>query len=398
MVEAIRSAYLAAERRKWLAREIPRRLSLTAVLALALGLLSLPLLNSQRAQDLERHTADARFALQPLHAPDPRILIITIDDASLAADQTLLSDKADELGVQLERVFDAGADGIAIDFLLPYSWSRSESFSRFVLSSASVLTLASFSSPSGETVGTNCLAGLTASALGPDLFRSLFGFVNLDEDSDGIARRARFFYSDSSGGRWDTWAIRAARSIVAPTHRVEASGARRGSFWIDYSADWQKMERISWKDLSRYLESNRSVFRHRLVLVGGDYVASGDDYHRVPARVGSPGAVSGVMLEALIVDTILADFPIRETGEPTRHFAVILLCAAALAGALCIPRLSLFAILFTSVNVLYLLAAFLLFRWSSLILSMAGPLVMGLVALGISLILRSILSAFPSPD
>lgn len=396
MVEAIRSAYLAAERRKWLAREIPRRLSVTAVMALALGLLSIPLLNSRRAQDIERRTVDARFALQPLHAPDPRILIITVDDASLAADQTLLSERADEFGAQLGLISTAGAGGIAIDFLLPYSWSRSESFSRFVLSSASVLTLASFSSPSGETIGTNCLAGLTASALGPDALRSLFGFVNLDEDSDGVARQAPFFYSDSSGGRWDTWAIRAARSVVDLTHRIEASATRRGSFWIDYSADWQKMERISWKDLSRYLESNRSSFRHRLVLVGGDYAASGDDYHRVPTRVGSPGAVSGIMLEALIVNTILADIPIRETGESTRHLAVILLCAAALAGALCIPRLSLFAMVFTSVYVLYLLAAFLLFRWSNLILPMAGPLVMGLVALGISLTLRSVLSAFPS--
>jgi CHASE2 domain-containing sensor protein len=213
-----------------------------------------------------------------------------------------------------------------------------------------------------------------------------------------VTRRARIYFSDAAGGRWDTWAFRAARPAMDRTHQAEASSAKREFFPIDHSADWQKMERISWKDLPRYLESEPAIFRDRLVLVGGDYVASGDDYHRVPAHIGSPQAVSGVMLEALIVNTILADFPIRETGRATQHFAVILLSAAALAGGLCIRRLPLFAILFVAVNVLYLLAAFFVFRWSKLILPMGGPLVFGCIALGISLAIRSRLPAFPSPN
>jgi serine/threonine protein kinase len=396
MVKEMRAAYLRSERWQWLVREIPRRLFLAAILAIALGLLSLPLLNSERAKDLERRTVDVRFALQPRHAPDPRLLAITIDEASLNTERKLVSEMADEFGERLERVFAAGARSIAVDFLLPNSWNRSESFSRFVLKRSSRLTLGAFVSPSREIVGTNCLAGFTATALGPDRFHSLFGFVNLEEDSDGIIRRGRAYFADSNGERWDSWAIRAAHPVLDQTQRIAASSANREFFPIDYSADWRKIERLSWKDLPHYLEFESAVFRDRLVLVGGDYVASGDDYYRIPARVGSLQAVSGVMLEGLIVNTILADFPIRETRATTRFFAVVVLVAAVLAVVLCFPRLPFVAILFIGVNALYVLGAFLLFRWSNLVLPMGGPLLVGFVALGVSLALRSNLPVFPS--
>ena len=117
-----------------------------------------------------------------------------LDDASLAADATPLVERAEQFGVGLQQVFDAGARGVAVDFLLPQAWSDSAPFTRLVLRNQDALTLAAYSPASGEVIGPECIAGLTTMALGPERASALFGFINLDQDDDGVSRRARLSY------------------------------------------------------------------------------------------------------------------------------------------------------------------------------------------------------------
>ncbi len=251
------------------------------------------------------------------------------------------------------------------------------------------MTLAAHSTPSGAVIGPEALTGLTAVALGPMQTAEVFGFVNIQEDGDGATRRARITFVDRVGNSRDSWAARAARALgplpVAPP------GA---GFRIDHTVDWQAMGRVSWKDLPVRLERNPGMFRNRLVLLGGDFLASGDDYHRVPARAGAPAAVSGVVLQALVADTILAGFPVREAGALRALSASAALCGLVLLAALCLPRtgvgLVAAAALLTSI-----LAAWVVFHASRILVPVAVPLLAQALALAAGLALRSRLAPLP---
>ena len=392
VVQGIRRAWREAERRQWGAREYPRRLALSAALALALAALA-PLAGRWGPIDeIERRTIDVRFARQPPRAPDDRIVLLVVDEASLAVDSTPLADRADEFGRLLDAVFAAGAEAIAVDFLLPETWSRSEPFSRLVLSHADRLALAVFSTPAGDAIGGECVHGLTAAALGPSRAASLFGFVNLDEDRDGIVRQARLAYAGRDGAPRDSLALRAVRRL---TH-IEVPDSAGARFWIDYSVDWAGMRRLSWQDLPRTLAREPGAFRGRLVLIGGTFAGSGDDFHRVPHRGRAPAGVSGVVVQALIVNSLLADLPIREVAGSTSFLLGAAECVALLVVALSVRRTWLTAALLLGIGTLHVMVAFVAFRHGQVLVPMMAPLAVLLLTSWVGLLIRSALVPFPA--
>lgn len=398
LVSAFRSACYLVERRNWRARELPRRLGLAALFAPILALVSFALHGVGPMPGFENWTINARFMAQPRQEPDPRILIVSVDDATLAADRTLIGERADEFARQLERVIAAGARGIAVDFLLPYSWSRSAAFSQFVLRHADNITLAAFSAPNGDTVGTECLAGLTAAALGPARLEPLFGLVNLDEDEGGVTRRARLFYRGRTGEKLETWAARSVKNLTGRLEPIQKPNSGSEIFWVNYAADWARFSRISWVDLPRQLTADPRTFEGRLVLVGGDFVAAGDDFHRVSAGGSAETAVSGIVLEALIVNTILSGFPFKEMQAPWSLLILGMTSLLLIGAALCFSKRSEIAYVFGAAVLLSVLTGFALFRWAGLILPLASLFLSALFALGSGLLLRSMLPAFPSQD
>ncbi len=298
----IRAAELAARRRSWKRTEIPRRLGIAAAGAILALLAEAGLQRIGPIHMLDLRTVDPRFAAKPRRPPDGRIVLGLVDEPSL--NETPLASRADEFASVLERILEAGARSIAIDFLLPESWSRSRAFSNLVLRHAEQTTLGLYSDPSGETVGAECVAGILGAALGAQRLNSLFAFINLDQDSDGIIRRGRTLYPDRSGAGRPTWAA----SAVAK-YQFQPDGVQQ--FWLDYSARTDQFRRISWKDAANRATRSPESFRGRLILVGGDYLAS-EDVHRVP--VGS-GRMAGVTLEALTVDTILSGMRFRDAAR-----------------------------------------------------------------------------------
>ncbi len=198
-VAQLREATLAAKQRLWRRAEIPRRLGAATGIAVVLALLSPLLWQSAPLRRLEEQTVDARFALAARRPPGPDVILLMLDDASLGADATPLAQRADQFGADLQRVFMVGARAVALDFLLPEAWSNSVPFSQLVLRHADRLTLAAFSTASGEVIGPECISGVTTVALGPERASALFGFVNLDQDDDGVSRRARLAYRDREG-------------------------------------------------------------------------------------------------------------------------------------------------------------------------------------------------------
>ncbi len=73
IVRSIHRAWLRALRRRWRAKEIPRRVLLAAGLAPALAVVAVTAGRLPVLQALEARTEDARFAWAPAHPPDSRL-------------------------------------------------------------------------------------------------------------------------------------------------------------------------------------------------------------------------------------------------------------------------------------------------------------------------------------
>jgi serine/threonine protein kinase len=388
VVRRLRIAASREERIRWRRTEVPLRVLLSTALAAAVALSGLRLPPSG-VPVLERWVYDLRIRAAPTRPPDPRILLVTLDNASLAGSPIPLAGRADEIGHALDRIFDAGAHGVAIDFILPDFWSTSPGFN-LVLRHPEDLTLAAFSDPDGSVQGTGSAAGLVASTLDPRRAAEIFGFVNLDEDPDGVVRRGRLWFRDISGTRRPSWAARAAQRLRPEL--AWKSGTTQ-SFWIDTRIDWPRYERISWREIPAVLDHDPARFRNRLVLVGGDFWGSGD-YYPIPHHSGGNRAVSGLILQALMVDTIAAGLPIREPARKPVLAVTFLGIALTMAGILWARRAGPMVVGIVAGAGAYVALSFPVFQQTGLMLPITAPLLLVLLGLFIALILRR---NFPAP-
>jgi serine/threonine protein kinase/CHASE2 domain-containing sensor protein len=397
VVAAIRKAWNRAESRRWRERENPRRLKFALALAVGILLLATLIERIGLVQELERRAIDARIALHPVRAPDPRLLLVLLDDASLDADRTSLADRGNEFGEQFERMFAAGARWVAVDIILPAQWSLREKFSQSVLRHAENLTLAVDSSSSGKSTGMECTEGLTAAALGPTRVSELFGFVNLDEDPDGVTRRTRSYFYDLAGKKRESWAARAARSFPVLEHDGSQVSSVPEKFWVDYSTDWEKIPKISWKDVTETIVHDPSVFRDRLVILGEAFDVSGDD-HRIPPHGNQPKDIPGVIQQAVILNTILSGLPVRDVNIVIFMIVEFVVWAGLLAAVLCLARLVVPISIYIGLCFGYVAASVLIFRQRELILPLAGPLLTTTLAMALGLVLRFALPRFPKVE
>ena len=262
-------------------------------------------------ESVEGRITDVRFRLAPQRAPDPRIVVVFVDDASLT--ETELAGGAcrrvcGEIRTDVRRRRERNRRRPAPS----QRWGNSQRFSRLVLSRADQLALAAMSGPAGQVVGPECVAGLTAAALGPERTSNLFGFVNVEPDADGVIRFSRLSFIDTTGMPRDSFARRSIRAAFGNAVFDEtAFGSKRepedSIFPIDARVDPARFPTVPWSRLPSELSASPSVFRNRLVLVGASFVGSGD-LHRFPSR----GPIPGVFVQAVLMNTILNGLPIGE--------------------------------------------------------------------------------------
>ena len=301
---------------------------------------------------------------------------------------------ADLMAERMEEVFAAGARGVAIDLLLPPAWSHSERFSAFVLRHQGALTLAAHLSPTGEVVGPEALQGLTAVALGQEATRELFGLVNVETDSDGVVRRAYAGYRNVSGRDQETWAARSVRKLLGSA--FTPSVPRPGEpFWIDCSSLWKREERVAWKDVALRLQREPTFLSGALVLVGADIAGSGDEVHRI--AVGPP--VPGIVLQAMVADTILHGVPVRAATRagPLGRLAAWLGLSGLVLGVSMARRPSAVAALGAGLALLYVLGAFSSFPFTRILVPVVLPVVQAAAAVLVGLLLARTLRPFPTP-
>ena len=393
-VACLRRAGDAARVRLWWRAEAPHRLAIAAALAGAMVLSASALSSFGPVEDLERRSIDLRFRMLPLRSPDQRLLLAVLDESSLPPSALGTTEMADQIGERLERVFAAGARGVAIDLLCPEAWGRSQAFSGLVLRHHEALTLAATATAEGGFVGPECVSGMTAVALG-DAASDLFGIVNLEEDQDGVLRRARLGYRDRETRLRATWALHAARRLLS-TEISTSSVERPVRFWVDQSADSSRFRRLSWKDLPRALEQDPSRFAGSLVMLGAELDA-GDEGHRLPARGDATADVPGVVGQAMIADTILAGFPVRDLRLPRwlAGFGAWATLTGLSLAILCSPkpeRATLFGALLLGV---YIAGNLILFVRARQVIPMAAPVLIGTVATAAALALARRLPVVP---
>ena len=215
---------------------------------------------------------------------------------------------------------------------------------------------------------------------------ALFGFINLDQDDDGVSRRARLLYRDREGTERPSFAARAASTTFdAPP----LSAAGREEFWIDHTIDAGRLDRVSWKDLDATLRTQPERFRNRLVIVGADYAGSGDE-----ARVQTP-THTGVVLHALIAETILSNYPVRGAGTTAVTIAAGVACGMLCAALLLGRNLYRTGVTVALAGIAYAVGAFILFMTAKVLLPVIVPVLICGVGGGVACWIRRHRPAFP---
>jgi serine/threonine protein kinase len=395
VVRRIQNAYFRYKCRLWRTKEVPKRSRMAGALTIVFILIfwlvqSLPVVKS-----IENFLVDFRFQLLPSQPPDERILLVSIDEATLQADPALLVEKAEEMGILLQSVMDAGARGVSIDFLLPERWNQSESFARLVLSNQGKLVLASYIKEDGSIMGMECIEGLIMVALGSaERAGALFGFLNIQPDFDGRLRRMQIGLQNQEGQKMYSMPARAFQILNGGDLSDEQIEQR---LWVDYSIDWNKFQRISWKDLSSLIIQRQDFFYDKIVLVGGEYEGS-QDFHRIPKKPGLDDEASGLVIQALTFNTLLQDKQIRDLSA----FYVFLPMAAIFMffSTIFLIRQKIFSFLITLFILLtgYILMAFFVFIWSRLLLPVGILLVPFLLTLVLVFLMRRKLNFVMKPS
>ncbi len=379
VVRNIQNAFDGYRYRVWRINEVPKRIQIAGVLTLAFVLLFLLLPNLTTFRNIENYLVDLHFQLMALHPPDDRILIVSIDEATLEADSTPFADKADEVGLLLQKVMDAGARGVAIDFILPERWNKSENFAKLVLRNQGKLILASYIRKDSSIIGMECIGGLIMAGLGSmERAQDLFGFLNMQPDTDGYIRHTQLGLLNQDGQSMYSMPAKAFQ-ILAGSDIPRERALRR--LLIDYSIDRTKFQRLSWKDLPLSLNDNPDMFRDKIVLVGGEYEGS-QDFHRVPFRSElSNEEVSGLTIHALTINTLLLDNLVQNVSRswvllPMAVVMVFFSTAFLIRRRVFFPLIILLLILIG-----YILIVYFLFIWNRLLLPVGVPLITLIIVL-----------------
>jgi CHASE2 domain-containing sensor protein len=368
---------------------------MAAALTLTMILLFLVLRGLPLFRNMENALADLYFRWLPSHAPADSLLLVSFDEATLQSDPTLLVNKADEMGIQLQRVFDAGARGIALDFLLPESWGQSESFARLILNNQERFVLASYIKEDGSLLGTECLRGLVMAALGSeDRAAALFGFLNVPPDPDGRIRRVDLGFNNRKGQMPLSMPVKAYQVL---SRKIPTREQVKGPFRLDFSTDWTKFRKISWKDLPSLVDHKPDMLLNKMVFIGGEYEGS-QDVHRIPKRPGFPDEISGLLIQALALDTLVQNTNVHQVrGVPALiPLAVLFFIFAAffLTRRKLIPPGALFFALLLG----YIFWAVFSFRQNHQLVLIGTPLVVMLMSLTAGLFIRRRLTFLAKPS
>lgn len=378
--DACAEAERLGRRREWRRREGPRRVAVATGLSILLAAAAPWFATSTPVQRLEGLTEDVRFALSSPRTPDPRVLLVAIDDAALAADPTPLPRQGGTIATVLSAALDAGAAAAAFDLLLPREWAAEAAFGDLLTRGADRVVLAVAPDARDAVVGTEAVDPLVAAALGPEAASRLFALVTHAVGPDGVVRRSHAARLDVDGAPRATLAGAVAGRLVGA-----ASSRLTEPVVVDYRVEARALPRVGWQEFVRQVRDG-SRLDGRAVIVGADFTGSGDR-HRVPGPRRLTMDVSGLALQGLVVNTLIAGGRLREASTLTSGAAAAVSAFTAAMVVLWFRRWRQVAVLLTAA--LAAGAAAVAIGWTGgIVVPVAVPLATGLLAGGFAVAVR----------
>jgi len=324
-----------------------------ALVAVAIGL-ALYLWDPEPVQRLELSTIDARFSVRGSSAPDPRVVMITLDDKTFARfpAQSALAIPRSRYAPMFERLRRDGAAAIAVDI---HFTGRHENDLRGdselldgIRSARDRLVLAfdDFGivrnyARNGDWIVQPDLLGQPAAVQSTGVTT---GYAGLPDDKDGRTRRAEYrvvgagSYPDREV-TMPTFAFAAAevarRTGLVAHVESDATASRRAwggqtdrTAWIDYRGPGGTIPSVSAIDV---IDGRvpAGTFRNKVVVIG--VAAKGaEDVLDTPLDSAMPG----VEVQANAIETMLRGEPLRDVPSLVDILVIALLGFAPVAAAL----------------------------------------------------------------
>jgi CHASE2 domain-containing sensor protein len=276
-----------------------------ASLAAAVGVVS----HATAALDwLERGAVDVRFSLRGAQRPPASVVVVGIDNASIASLPRYPFSRTLHARV-IEHLHAAGARLIVYDisFDRPTTPRADDALFGAAADAAPVVFVTSLISPAGDTevLGGNAqLAGIGDRAAAADLV----------PDGDGVIRRLL----DQVNGLPSV-----AGAVARELGRGSAGLSRLRGGWIDFPGPPGTVRNISFSNVLRG-RFDRAAVRGKVVIVGATASVL-QDLHGT--SVGSP--MSGPEVQADAIATALAGFPLRSPAPIVTVLLIVLLASIA---------------------------------------------------------------------
>jgi CHASE2 domain-containing sensor protein/predicted Ser/Thr protein kinase len=254
-------------------------------------------------QWLESRTIDARFSLRGQHEAPPGVVVVGIDNNTLASLPRFPFSRT-FYAQALERLHAAGARVVVFDVAFDRPTSTGADLALFEAArrAAPVIFATSLINSSGDTEvfgGNSNLASIGAKAAATDLL----------PDSDGVIRHLL-----DQVHRLPSIAAAAADTVLG--HPV--SGHQMQDGWIDFRGPPNTARRLSFLQVL-HGDFDTGAVRGKVVLIGATAPAL-QDLHTT--SVGGP--ISGAEVQAQALSTVLAGFPLQSAAAPISVLLIIL--------------------------------------------------------------------------
>ena len=428
-IVAWRRRHLDEQRTRGLAqaRERARRLEVrnrrlaAAVVALLVvaGSLALYLWNPGPLQRAELRTVDARFSMRGSRAPDPRLVLITVDDMTLERRGTELRGgrdlpRADYAGM-LDRLREDGPAVIALSVVFDVKAPGDPALLDAMRATHERLVLPFRDFTVGEDARgrPKVLPQLLGRPVKVSATGVRTGYAGLPSDSDGHNRRADYkvLVDPTKGvtGRriltLPTFAFTAAdivrrgaldrqvAQLPKASRRVEGPEESTSTTWIDFRGPPETIRRVSALDL---LDGDvaSGAFRGKIVVIGriapgtkppepaeGTPARAARQVLRTPLDGGAGMPVPEVHANAL--DTMLRGAPLRDPSRLVNILAILVLACLPAVAALSLSR-SVAAAVIAATAVIYLAVAQLAFHGGWIVAVVVPLAALAASALGIA--------------
>ena len=318
------------------------------------------------------HTASSRLTDLAFldRSADPRLMIVSIDDASLSRIGRWPWDRSVHAEL-VRRLSDAGAKVIAVDVNFPEvsNTLHDQEFADAIKLAGNVvlpIELSDVVIENGEYLQRGEAVQPISQILGA---AAASGFTNLPLDADNVSRRMPVVVREKDGSSVKSFAAETLRVAGLAPATNEILTDSFGRLVINYPGSPGTIRRLSAADILQGSTSLESV-KGSIVFIG----ATARDLHDeqlVPTSAGTP--MSGVEIHASIADTLLSRAWLRDLNMALAGLGILLaVFIVGFAAYLLRPRYSVILLLLGIAG--YAVATFILFD-KGILLGLLWPVI-----------------------